>query len=182
MHAPIHLALSWLVASRLPERRDRVLVTWAGVVPDADAFSYFFGIEAYSEYHHVLTHGILAAAVVSVAFALFGRQRLKVLWLSLATFHLHLLCDLVGSGAHGEPWSIAYLWPFSRREIIAPYSWDLASPQNAFVWLGAIAFTIWIALRYGRTFAETFLPARADAAVVRTLRQIFVRSRATSAS
>jgi hypothetical protein len=58
---------------------------------------------------------------------------------------------------------------------MSPYGWPLASPQNALVWLAAVAATIWIAIKRGRTFAEAFLPAKADAAVVRTLRKIFSR-------
>jgi len=172
MHAPIHLAISWLVAHNLRDRRDRRLVTWAGVVPDADAISLLFGVGAYSTYHHVVTHGIVAAVIVTIACLVFARDRRQVALLALAAFHIHLLCDLMGSGAQGEPWSITYLWPFSRREIMSPYSWDLASPANAFVWLAAVVATMWIGIVRGRTFAEAFLPARADAAIVAVLRKL----------
>jgi hypothetical protein len=173
MHAPIHLAISWLVGHNSPERRDRRLVTWAGVVPDLDAVSLVFGVGAYSTYHHVVSHGLVAAVVVACVWSAVARDRAKTVLLSLVAFHLHLLCDLIGSGAQGEPWPIAYFWPFSNREIIVPYGWDLASPQNAFVWLAAIALTVRIAITQGRTFAEAFLPARADAAVVSALRKMF---------
>jgi inner membrane protein len=175
MQVPIHLAISWLVGHRLPERRDRRLVTWAGVAPDLDAVSLLFGAGAYSEYHHVLTHGIVAAVVGTAIWTACAKQRLKVLALSLAAFHLHLVCDLLGSG---RDWAIVYFWPFSRKEYLTPYGWPLASPQNALVWLAAMALTIWVALRLGRTFAEAFLPARADAAVVAVLRRWFSRKRA----
>lgn len=79
---------------------------------------------------------------------------------------------ILWGAARGEPWPISYLWPFSNREIIFPYGWDLASPQNAFVWLAAVGLTIWIAMKQGRTFAEAFLPARADMAVVATVRKL----------
>ena len=107
-----------------------------------------------------------------------ARDRLKVALLSFAAFHLHLVCDLVGSGAEGQPWPIVYLWPFSRHETIFLFfhGWDLASPQNAIVGLAAFAATAWIGVRYGRTFAEAFLPARADTAVVATLRKYSTRS------
>ena len=156
-------------------------MTWAGVVPDLDAIPLLFGVGAYSTYHHVLTHGIVAAVVVTAVWTVLARDRLRVALLSLAAFHVHLLCDLVGSAAQGEPWSITYLWPFSHREIISPYSWDLASPQNAFVWLIAVAWTVRIGLVHGRTFAETFLPARADAAIVATLRKMLSRPHPTAA-
>lgn len=166
-----------MVAHKLPQRRDRRLVTWAGVVPDLDALSRFWGVGAYLEYHHVLTHGVVAAVAVTGLSILLARDRLKVALLSLVTFHLHLLCDLVGSGADNSPWPLTYLWPFSPRVIISPYGWDLASPANAFIWMGAVAVTIWIGVTQGRTFAEAFLPARADAAIVATLRKMFARVR-----
>jgi len=176
MHAPIHLAVSWLIGHRLPERRDRRLVAWSGVVPDLDALVLISGAGAYSEYHHVLARGIVAAVIGIALWAALGRQRLKVMALSLVAFHVHLLCDLVGSG---RDWSIVYFFPFSRQEYLTPYGWPLASPQNAFVWLAAVAATIWIGIKSGRTFAETFLPASADLAVVGTLRRIYSLGRRT---
>jgi inner membrane protein len=174
MHVPIHLAVSWLIGRRLPDRRDRRLVAWSGVVPDLDALSLVAGAGAYSDYHHVLAHGIMAAVVGTALWTALARQRLKVMALSLVAFHVHLLCDLVGSG---RDWSIVYLFPFSRHAYLSPYGWPLASPQNAFVWLAAVAATIWIGIKSGSTFAETFLPARADLAVVGTLRKIFSSAR-----
>jgi hypothetical protein len=142
------------------------------VVPDLDALSLLGGAAAYSEYHHVLTHGVVAAVAVTAVATAFARQRWKVLLLSLAAFHVHLLCDLLGSG---RDWPIVYFYPFSRHEFYTPYGWPLASPQNAMVWLAAVALTIWIGITRGRTFAEAFLPARADAAVVKALRGIHER-------
>jgi hypothetical protein len=178
MQVPVHLAISWLIGHRLPERRDRRLVTWVGVLPDLDALSLLGGAGAYSEYHHVLTHGVVAAVVVTAACTAFARQRVEVLWLSLLAFHVHLICDLLGSG---RDWPIEYFYPFSRHEFYTPYGWPLASPQNAFVWLGAVALTVWVGITRGRTFAEAFLPARADAAVVKALRDLYGRFRPSRA-
>lgn len=177
MQVPTHLAISWLIGHRLPERRDRRLVTWAGVVPDLDALSLLGGAAAYGEYHHVVTHGIAAAVVVTGISAAFARERGKVLLLSFLAFHVHLICDLLGSG---RDWPIVYLYPFSRHEFFTPYGWPLASSQNAFVWLAAVALTVWIGIARGRTFVEAFLPARADAAVAKALRDIYRRFRPRS--
>ena len=74
----------------------------------------------------------------------------------------------------------------SRRHAVdehyTPYGWPLASPQNALVWLAAVALTVWIGVTRGRTFAEAFLPTRADAAVVAALRRIYGRFRGNSAN
>jgi len=157
VQVPIHLAISWLIGHRLPERRDRRLVTWAGVVPDLDALSLLGGAGAYSEYHHVVTHGVVAAVAVTALSATFARQRLPVLLLSFLAFHVHLLCDGLGSG---RDWPIVYFYPFSRHEFYTPYGWPLASPQNAIVWLVAVALTVWIGITLGRTFAEAYFPSK----------------------
>jgi hypothetical protein len=168
MHIPNHLAISWIIGSALPERRDRRLVAWAGVAPDLDALALLWGPGAFSEYHHVLTHGLVAGIVLTLIWTSLARQRLRVALLSLLAFHVHLICDLLGSGID---WPIVYFYPFSRHEFITPYGWSLASPQNGIVWLLAMAMIIWIGVKRGRTFAETFLPARTDAAIVAVLRR-----------
>jgi len=180
VQVPIHLALSWLVAAPLPQRRDRVLVTWAGVAPDLDALSLLGGAEAFGHYHHVLTHGVVAAVAVAVAASLAARQRWRVLLLALVTFHLHLACDLIGSGVAHQPWSITYFWPFSRSEYWVNFGWDLASVQNGAIWVLAVVLTGWIGVRWRRTFCEAFLPQRTDAAIVAVLRKRFSRRQAAA--
>jgi membrane-bound metal-dependent hydrolase YbcI (DUF457 family) len=170
MHPPTHLAISWLIGQGLSERRDRRLVAWAGVVPDLDALSLLAGASAFSRFHHSVTHGIVAAAVVSAACAVLARRRRRAAGLALGAFHVHLLCDLLGSGVD---WSIAYFWPFSSREFVTPYGWPLASWQNLLITVAALLVVGWIGVTRGRTFAETFLPARADRAVVEVLRRRF---------
>jgi membrane-bound metal-dependent hydrolase YbcI (DUF457 family) len=178
MHLPTHLAISWLIGQSLSERRDRRLVTWAGVVPDLDALSLLAGASAFSRFHHSVTHGIVAATVVTVACAAFARSRLRTAAFALVAFHVHLLCDLLGSGVD---WSIAYFWPFSSREFVTPYGWPLASWQNALITVVALFCIGWIGVTRGRTFTETFLPAKADQAVVAVLRRRFRFSRQDSA-
>jgi hypothetical protein len=51
MHPPSHLILSWLVGHRLPDRRDRRLVAWAGPAPDWDGLTILGGSEAYDQWH-----------------------------------------------------------------------------------------------------------------------------------
>ena len=120
MHPPTHLALSWLVGHRLRERRDRVLVAWAGLAPDLDGLTLVAGEMAYGRWHHVLTHGLVAALLVTGMVACVAQQRTKAAILALVAFHLHLLCDLLGSGAQ---WGIVYLYPVSDYETFAPFGW-----------------------------------------------------------
>ncbi len=168
MQVPTHLALSWLIGHRLPERRDRRLVAWAGVLPDLDALTILKSFDYYSYYHHVLTHGLTAALVITALATAAARQRWKVFFLSLIATHFHLVCDLLGSGTD---WPIVYWYPFSRHEYFTPYGWPLASWQNLIVGLAALAAIGWVGIKRGYTFAETFLPAKADSTIVEVLRR-----------
>ena len=170
MHIPTHLMLSWVVGHRLTTRRDRALIVWAGLAPDLDGLSLIAGADAYGRWHHVLTHGLFAGVLVGTLLAWSGKDRVKVWWLSLCAFHLHLACDLLGSGVG---WPIQYLWPFSETLYATPYGWELDSWQNWAVALIAIVICGHIAVRHGYSFAETFLPRAADCAIVTALRQRF---------
>jgi membrane-bound metal-dependent hydrolase YbcI (DUF457 family) len=174
MHVPTHLAISWLVGHTLPDRRDRRLVAWAGISPDLDALSLLGGAAGFSRYHHVLTHNLLGAVVATVVCGACARQRWKVAALAFATYHLHLLCDLLGAG---RDWPIVYFWPFSKYEYFTPYGWPLASWQNITITVVALVFIAWIGIVRGYSFVETFLPAKADAAVVEVLRRRFAPHR-----
>lgn len=178
MHTPTHALLSWLCAELGPfERRDRALVFAAGVLPDLDGLSILGGVELYRRWHHVLLHNLAAALVVALALAAFARRRLWVFALALLAFHLHLICDYLGSAAppgSAPPtdlvWSIPYLQPFSAYDFKNPYQWPLASWQNTAVTVAAILTILHIGARRGRSPVEVF-SKRADAAVVEVLRR-----------
>lgn len=171
MNPLIHGEASWLLAQKLKSRRDRVLVVLAGISPDVDGVSLLFGEEAYGRWHHVLTHGLVSAVAFSVMFGLFANERRLVALLAFAAFHLHLVCDLAGSG---PGWPIVYWWPFSRAELAWSGQWDLASWQNAVFGLSATLLCLACALKFGRTQFELF-SVRLDSAVVKTLRARFGR-------
>lgn len=175
MNPIVHAELSWLLAQRLEARRDRVLVACAGLAPDVDGLSILGGGEWYARYHHLLFHGYVGAAVTALACAALARSRRAVAALALLAFHLHLLCDLAGSG---PGWPIWYFWPTSRHEWFWDGQWDLASWQNGLVGLVATLLCLACALRYQRTAVE-LLSTRWDAEVVRTLRARFLREGAT---
>jgi hypothetical protein len=168
----VHAELSWLGTQRLPDRRDRILVTLAGVLPDLDGLTMLGGQDLYGQWHHVLTHGFLSALVISGGLALAARRKLAVFALSLAAFHLHLFCDLLGSG---PGWPLFYFWPVNRTQWFWDGQWDLASWQNGLIGLSATLAVLACALPFGRTAVELF-SLKVDAKVVATLRKRFART------
>lgn len=173
MNPIVHAELSWLGAQGLKSKRDRLLVTVAGVIPDLDGLTLLAGQEAYGKWHHVVTHGALSAVLLSGLLCLFAEKKRAVFLLGLAAFHLHLLCDLAGSG---PGWPISYLWPFSPREWFWSGQWNLASWQNSVIGMSATVAVLACALPLGRTMVELF-SVKADAQVVAALRKRFSRTR-----
>ncbi len=171
MNPIVHAELSWLGAQRLPNRRDRVLVTLAGVLPDLDGLTIFGGNELYGQWHHVLTHGFVSALLISASLAALAKRKFAVFALGLAAFHLHLVCDLLGSG---PGWPLFYFWPLNREQWFWSGQWDLASWQNGVIGLGATLAVLACALPFGRTVVELF-SLKVDAQVVSTLRRRFAR-------
>src|SRR3990172_2420889 len=127
-----HLLTGWLVAnsSRRFGRKERIMVTAAGLIPDVDGFGVI--AEAltrngdkpllwWSNYHHVLGHNLLFGLFVTlVAFLLTARNRV-VAALVFVSFHLHLLGDFVGARGPGDDlWVVPYFLPFSPHE----FSWS----------------------------------------------------------
>lgn len=172
MNPIVHAELSWLGAQKLTDRRDRILVTLGGVLPDLDGLTLLAGEEMYGRWHHVLTHGILSAVAISAVLAMFARKKWAVFGLAFAAFHLHLFCDLLGSG---PGWPLYYLWPMSREQVMWSGQWNLASWQNSLIGMAATFVVLACALPFGRTAVEIF-SLKADAKVVAALRKRFARA------
>ena len=165
--------------------RDRKLVTLAGVMPDADGLgaavdvisAWFSGKECtfhyYQQYHHILLHGWPGAMAVSLLFTIFARQRWRVLLLCLLTYHLHLLCDLVGSRGPtaGDLWPICYSEPLFRHPIwFWKHQWRLDGWQNQTIFFVILMASLWVAAKRGYSFVE-LVSARMDAVFVRVLQK-----------
>jgi hypothetical protein len=146
-------------------------VVLAGLAPDLDGLSLLGGVDAYGRWHHLLFHGALGAAVTAAACAAFARRRGTVAALAVVAFHLHLVCDLAGSG---PGWPIFYFWPLNRTEWMWDGQWDLASWQNSVIGMGATVLCLLSALVVRRTAVELF-SLRADAAVTAAVRRRFLR-------
>jgi inner membrane protein len=179
-------------------RREKALVVAAAVAPDIDGLGIMPELLTrnsshpllwFSQYHHSL-HTLAFALVCTVAAFLiagplatftFGpaiqSRRLPTHpWLTAAlvfiSFHLHLLCDLIGArGPDGDQWPIPYLKPFSDAwQLTWHGQWALNAWQN-FVITGLLLLaTFWIAWKYGSSPLE-LVSEPANRALAQTLRQ-----------
>jgi inner membrane protein len=179
-----HAELAWLMlAQPLADRRNRALVTWAGVAPDVDgltllAYPFDHG-RTYSNYHHLLFHSLPAALLTAGLCAALATRgaRLATGGLAWIAFHLHLVCDLLGSG---HEWPIAYLYPFGTGWI-DPFSfgWELNALPNVVIALAATGAVLTLGVMWGRTTFEVLWP-RGDAALCATLQRWAGRAPSTA--
>ncbi|MFH1462966.1 MAG: metal-dependent hydrolase [Pseudomonadota bacterium] len=180
MHPVTHLLLGWGLATATPlHRRDRALVALAGVIPDLDGL----GIVAekltlhtehplywYASFHHVLAHNLPCALLVTATAAALARRRVRTPVLVAASFHVHLLADLLGArGPDGATWPIRYLWPFSGLELSWAGQWEFNAWPNFAITLAALAWMFWVAGSRGCSPLE-LISKRADKAFCGTVR------------
>lgn len=174
-----HLFASWIVAAKTTNNaRDCRLVTLAGIIPDADGLGLIVDLITgrtmlYHQYHHLLLHGAFGALMISGLLAMFARERWRVFLLALAIFHLHILCDFVGSrGPSPEDlWPIHYFGPFSREPVwLWRGQWALDAWQNRVFGVAVLAVALWLPIRCGHSVVGVF-NRRADAVFVAVLRK-----------
>jgi inner membrane protein len=178
-----HFLTGWVVANTASlNRRDRALVTLAGVVPDIDGLGVIAEVltrhsrhplEWFSTYHHAL-HTLAFGLVVAGVSFMVARQRWKVAALTLLSFHLHLLEDLVGArGPDGYQWPIPYLMPFSHAGTLTwNGQWALNTWPNFLITGALSAATFYLAWRRGYSPIE-MVSLNADSAFVGALRNRF---------
>jgi hypothetical protein len=186
-----HFIGSWLVASVVTDNpRDRKVVTLAGILPDADGLGLVADVagalihgqeptfQYYQQYHHLLLHGWPGAVAVAGLLTFFARQRIRVALMCLVVFHLHLLCDLLGSRgpSPADLWPICYGEPLFRHPIwFWKGQWRLDGWQNQTVCVVVFVLSLWLAVRRGYSFVE-LLNHRLDKVFVEVLRKWHDRS------
>lgn len=178
-----HAFLGWALAEAagVASRRDRALITLAGVIPDVDGLGAVVELATrngphpllwFSRYHHLVAHNLLAAVLMSLAAGLLARRRLSTALLAAASFHLHLLGDLVGArGPDGSQWPLHYFWPFLHdRGLTWAHQWELNAWPNFAITLALMAWMLARGRHTGRTMLECLSP-RADGVLIRALRR-----------
>lgn len=185
MNPITHLLIGWGVASCAPQlhRRDRNIVALASVAPDLDGFGIVAELLTrdsarpllwWTEYHRTLGHNVGFALLVTFVAALFSQRRMTTALLATASFHLHLLGDLVGSrGPDDYIWPVPYLLPFSSSgEWVWSGQWKLNAWPNIAITVVLLIVTFILAWRRGYSPVGIF-SQRADAAFVGALRHRF---------
>ncbi len=189
MNPLTHAVISWDVASVSSlGRRDLALVTLAGIAPDIDGagllIDAWHGIatdghaQLFAQYHHQVGHNLWAGLALAVLATVPARRRLATFIMALLTFHLHLVCDLIGSrGPDGHQWPIPYLGALAPTwQLTWSGQWELNAWPNLAITAVGLAFLLGLACRRG--FSPLwYLSARADAALVATLRARFTPAR-----
>jgi len=181
-----HFVGSWLVASvTATNSRDRRLITLAGVLPDIDGLGMVADVVKhlatgaelnfvyYQKFHHLWLHGWPGALLVAGVLAAGANQRWRVALGCLITFHLHLLCDLLGSRGPtpADLWPICYGEPLFRHPVwFWKRQWRLDGWQNSAIFMVMFAWALRGAVKHGYSFAE-FFGAGADAAFTGVLRK-----------
>ena len=182
-----HFLASWGVANAAElDRKDRAIITLAGVIPDIDGFGIVAEVLTrnwerpltwFSDDHHLLGHNPgFCLLVTTTGFLLATRRRLTAA-LALASFQLHLLEDLIGArGPDGHQWPIPYLLPFSKAwELTWQGQWALNAWPNFAITGTAMGLTLYLARQRGYSPVEMF-SSRAEKAFIKTLRRRFPKS------
>jgi len=179
-----HFLVGWMVANSANlERRDRVLVTVAGVAPDLDGLGVVVDFIAprpgeqyfwFHQLHHLLGHNLTFALLCMVIAGTLAKRRLLAALLAGVSFHLHLFCDLIGArGPDGNQWPMPYFWPISDVWV---WQWDGQWGFNAWpnvaLTLTLLGMTFYLAWRRG--FSPVgIISQRADNSFIEALRKRF---------
>lgn len=179
-----HFLIGWGIANASNlDRRDRAIVTFAGIIPDLDGAGIFAEILTrhsekplawWSEYHHVLGHNIGFCSLVTLAAFFLSTQRYNTAALTALSFHLHLLCDLIGArGPDMHHWPIPYLLPFSNLwQWTWSGQWALNAWPNMLITIMALALAFRLAWKRGYSPLGIF-SLKTDRVFVSTLRGRF---------
>jgi inner membrane protein len=184
-------------------RREKALVVAAALAPDLDGIGIVPELLTrntshpllwFSQYHHslhtlpfalicTLTAWLVAGPLANLTIgpSIKGRRLPThpglTAFLVFISFHLHLLCDLIGArGPDGDHWPIPYLKPFSNSlQLTWHGQWALNGWQNFAITGLLLLATLCIAWKYASSPVE-LVSQPANLAFTRTLRQRFPSS------
>ncbi|MCP4707405.1 MAG: metal-dependent hydrolase [Planctomycetes bacterium] len=184
MNPITHVLTGWAIGCPAPiNRRERLLVAIAGIIPDFDGLGVVADLitkhsakptHFWGEYHHILGHNIGFAIVTAIIAFLLATRRWLTSFLVLLSFHMHLIGDVIGAkGPDGDQWPIPYLLPFTESvQWVWSGQWALNAWPNILITVLLLAFMFFIAWRDGISPLE-FVSEKANSGFVRVLRDRF---------
>ena len=184
MSPETHLLASWIIAAKTTDNaRDCRLLTLAGILPDADGLGLIADFVSgwlggkqthfYGHYHHYLLHGALGGFLIAALVTCFARHRWRVALLALLVFHVHLLCDFLGSRgpAPEDLWPVFYFGQFEKDPMwVWKGQWRLDGWFNRWLTVGLFFWALWLPVRLGHSVVGVF-NQRADRVFVGVLRK-----------
>lgn len=181
MNPITHFFISWDAANIDDfDKRDRLLLTVSGIIPDADGFGALPELLTmnsenpiiwFSKYHRLLTHNISFGIIFTIFVFFVAHKKFKTAIFSLFLFNIHLFCDIIGgAGPDGSYWPVPYLLPFSDKwQLYWEHQWLLNAWQNILITITAIIIMFIFAYKKGYSFIEIF-SQKADKLFVNTVR------------
>jgi hypothetical protein len=179
-----HLLIGWELGRAMTSSpRERAAIAWASVAADVDGLGAVVDVgnrllgrpetSWFGTYHHALLHGLFGAVLTAGAAAAVCRRRALAAAGAFLAFHIHLLCDLVGSRGPtpGDIWPLRYLAPFSEALTISwPGQWPLNGWPNIALTL-ALLMIVFVQARQEGVSPVSLFNRRADAAFVAAVRR-----------
>ncbi len=175
--------MSWLSSNLIKINvRERRIITVSGIAPDIDGIGLLFdpvlkiagySLNIWGEYHHSLHNLGFCLLVTMAAYLISTVNKFKVAGMAFIIFHLHLLCDLIGSrGPDGYQWPISYLEPFSGvASFTWQYQWELNAWPNIVIGLMLYVLMFWYA-KLNRLSPFEVISKKANDAFIRILDKI----------
>lgn len=147
-----------------------VLMAICAIVPDADVFTRYFGVERGGMFaHRGFTHSIAFALLFGVLTAFFAQKFIKTelsfatlfVFFALATFS-HPLLDMLTNGGSGIvlfapftnerfafPWRPVEVSPIGLR-FFSDRGWTVILSEFMWIWLPALAFLLLAKFTFNR--------------------------------
>ncbi|WP_082355606.1 MULTISPECIES: hypothetical protein [Pseudoalteromonas] len=170
--------MSWLSSNLIKGRvRERRIITISGIAPDIDGVGLLIdpilrmaghSSNLWGEWHHSLHNLGFCLFVTCIAYITASINKFKVACMAFLLFHLHLVCDLIGSkGPDGYQWPLSYLSPFSEVVTLSwKYQWELNAWPNI-----AIALVLYLVMfrciKYKKRSPFEIMSKKADDAFFR---------------
>jgi inner membrane protein len=178
-----HLVISWVLSNfNYESRRDRIVTTLCGVLPDVDGLGFVLdkinGDQSFSHYiqwHRTFGHNIFTFLSIAVITFFLCKRKLRPVLVALMIFSVHMFFDLVGSaGPEGSIWPLYPFWPVNDYEFSVPWQWALNDWKNIAITAVFIVLMLVMAVKKRRSFLE-IISTRLDLYCINHLEHIFKR-------